>query len=122
MGLTSWKNSPDGLIYKYDVSVAKNYLVKEELEKLNDLTNLFLDVAETEAKEQKTMTMDAWIEVADDLLKYRKKSILKDAGKISHEQAIEKANNEYEKFRVKQDAEYISSMDRMLNQYLRENK
>ena len=67
MGLTSWKNSPDGLIYKYDVSIAKNYLQKEELESLNDLTNLFLDVAETEAKEQKTMTMNSWIEVADDL-------------------------------------------------------
>ena len=121
MGLTSWKNSPEGLIYKYDVSIAKNYLQKEELEKLNDLTNLFLDVAETEAKEQKTMTMNNWIEVADDLLKYRKKNILKDAGKISHKQAIEKANSEYEKFRVKQDNEYISSMDKMLNKYLKEN-
>ena len=121
MGLTSWKNSPDGLIYKYDVSIAKNYLQKEEIEKLNDLTNLFLDVAETEAKEQKTMTMNDWIEVADDLLKYRKKNILKDAGKISHKQAVEKANSEYEKFRVKQDNEYISSMDKMLNKYLKEN-
>ena len=122
MGLTSWKNSPDGLIYKYDVSVAKNYLQKEELEKLNDLTNLFLDVAETEAKEQKTMTMNKWIEVADDLLKYRKKNILKDAGKVSHKQAVEKANAEYEKYRIKQDKEYISSMDQMLNKYLKENK
>ena len=122
MGLTSWKNSPEGLIYKYDVSIAKNYLQKEELEKLNDLTNLFLDVAETEAKEQKTMTMNQWIEVADDLLKYRKKNILKDEGKISHKQAVKKANKEYEKFRVKQDKEYISSMDKMLNKYLNENK
>ena len=122
MGLTSWKNSPDGLIYKYDVSIAKNYLLKEELEKLKDLTNLFLDVAETEAKEQKTITMNGWIEVADDLLKYRKKNILKDSGKISHKQAIEKANKEYEKFRVKQDTEYISSMDKMLDKYLNENK
>ena len=122
MGLTSWKNSPDGLIYKYDVGIAKNYLQKDELEKLNDLTNLFLDVAETEAKEQKTMTMNKWIEVADDLLKYRKKNILKDAGKISHKQAIEKANEEYEKFRIKQDKEYISSMDQMINKYLKENR
>ena len=122
MGLTSWKNSPDGLIYKYDVGIAKNYLQKEELETLNDLTNLFLDVAETEAKEQKTMTMNKWIEVADDLLKYRKKNILKDAGKISHKQAIEKANEEYEKFRIQQDKEYISSMDQMINKYLKENR
>ena len=120
MGLTSWKKSPDGLIYKYDISIAKNYLLKEELEKLKDLTNLFLDVAETEAKEQKTITMNGWIQIADDLLKYRKKNILKDAGKISHKQALEKANKEYEKFRIKQDIEYISSMDKMLDKYLNE--
>jgi len=120
MGLTSWKKSPDGLIYKYDISIAKNYLLKEELEKLNDLTNLFLDVEETEEKEQKTITMNGWIQIADDLLKYRKKNILKDAGKISHKQALEKANKEYEKFRIKQDIEYISSMDRMLDKYLNE--
>ena len=107
---------------KLDVGIAKNYLKKDELEKLNDLTNLFLDVAETEAKEQKTMAMSKWIEVADDLLKYRKKNILKDAGKISHKQAIEKANKEYEKFRIQQDEEYISSMDQMLDKYLKENK
>lgn len=81
-----------------------------------------LDVAETEAKEQKTMTMNDWIEVADDLLKYRKKNILKDAGKVSNKQAVEKANKEYEKFRVKQDEEYISSMDKLLSKYLSENK
>ncbi len=57
------------------------------------------------------MTMSKWIEVADDLLKYRKKNILKNAGKISHKQATQKANEEYEKFRIKQDKEYISSMD-----------
>ena len=70
----------------------------------------------------KTITMNGWIEVADDLLKYRKKNVLKDAGKISHKQAVEKANKEYEKFRVKQDIEYISSMDKMLDKYLKENK
>lgn len=121
MGLTNWKEAPDGMIYKYDISIAKNYLNKEELEKLNDLTNLFLDVAETEAKEQKVMTMQKWIEAADDLLKYRKKRILTDAGKISHKQAVEKANNEYEKFKIKQDEQYISSMDAMYKRYLNEN-
>lgn len=67
------------------------------------------------------MTMNKWIEVADDLLKYRKKNILRDAGTVSHKQAIEKANKEYEKIRVKQDKEYISSMDKMLKKYLSEN-
>ena len=122
MGLTNWKNSPDGKIMKYDISIAKNYLEKEELDKLNDLTNLFLDVAESEAKEQRLMTMKDWIEVADDLLKYRKKKVLGDSGKISHRQAMEKAENEYEKFRIKQDKEYISSMDEMYKRYLEENK
>ena len=121
MGLISWKNSPNGKIMKYDISIAKNYLEKEELDKLNDLTNLFLDVAETEAKEQKVMFMKDWIEVADDLLKYRKKKVLNDSGKISHKQAMEKAENEYEKFRIKQDREYISSMDEMYKRYLEES-
>lgn len=106
---------------KYDISIAKNYLEKDELDRLNDLTNLFLDVAETEAKEQKLMTMNDWIEVADDLLKYRKKKVLNDSGKISHKQAMEKAENEYEKFRIKQDREYISSMDEMYKRYLEES-
>ena len=61
MGLTSWKNSPDGLIYKYDVTIAKNYLNEEELNKLNDLTNMFLVFAEDEAKERHVMTMKDWI-------------------------------------------------------------
>jgi len=122
MGLTSWKNSPDGKIIKYDINIAKNYLLKDELEKLNDLTNLFLDIAETEAKEQNVMTMRDWINVTDDLLRYRKKKVLGNAGSISHEQAINKANKEYEKYRVKQDQELISSMDELYINYFEENK
>lgn len=121
MGLTTWKEAPNGLIYKYDISIAKNYLNKKELEKLNDLTNLFLDVAESEAKEQQVMTMKNWIDETDNLLKFRKKEVLKDSGKISHKQAIEKANTEYEKYRIKQDEQYISSMDEMYKRYLEEN-
>ena len=122
MGLTNWKNSPDGMIYKYDVSIAKNYLNEAELRKLNNLTTLFLDYAEAMAEEEQVMTMKDWINETDNLLKFRKKEILKDSGKISHKQAIEKANEEYEKFRVKQDQQYISSMDEMYKKYLEENK
>ena len=121
MGLTSWKNSPDGLIYKYDVVVAKNYLTEEELNKLNDLTNMFLVFAEDEAKERHVMTMNDWINATDDLLKFRRKQVLKDSGKISHKQAVEKAENEYEKYRVIQDQRYISSMDKFYNKYLEES-
>jgi hypothetical protein len=121
MGLTNWKESPSGMIYKYDIGVAKNYLTEEELKKLNNLTTLFLDYAEQMAEEQKVMTMKDWINETDNLLKFRKKEILKDAGNISHEQAVEKANNEYEKFIEKQDKEYISSMDELYGRYLKES-
>ena len=121
MGLTSWKNSPDGLIYKYDVVIAKNYLNEEELNKLNDLTNMFLVFAEDEAKERHIMTMNDWINATDDLLQFRRKQILKDLGKISHRQAVEKAECEYEKYRVIQDQKYISSMDEFYKKYLEES-
>ncbi|MCI8794858.1 MAG: virulence RhuM family protein [Bacilli bacterium] len=119
MGLTNWKNSPDGLIYKYDVGIAKNYLNKDELKKLNNLTNLFLNYAEDMAEEEKVMTMANWIEVTDKLLVFREKKILNNSGRISHKQAKEKAESEYEKFRIKQDREYISSMDQMYERYLK---
>lgn len=122
MGLTNWKNSPDGLIYKYDVTVAKNYLNEEELNKLNDLTNMFLVFAEDEAKERHIMTMQDWIDLTDDLLKFRRKNVLKNSGNISHKQAVEKAESEYEKFRIIQDQKYISSMDEFYNKYLNECK
>lgn len=121
MGLTNWKNSPDGLIYKYDVSVAKNYLNEEEISKLNDLTNIFLVFAEDEAKERHVMTMQDWIDATDDLLKFRRKKVLDNSGNISHKQAIEKAESEYEKYRVIQDQKYVSSMDEFYNKYLEEN-
>ena len=120
MGLTNWKNSPDGLIYKYYVRVAKNYLTEEELTKLNNLTNIFLVFAEDEAKERHVMTMKDWIQATDDLLKFRRKKVLDNSGNISHEEAVKKAENEYEKFRIKQDKEYISSMDMLYNKYLKD--
>ena len=110
------------MIYKYDVSVAKNYLNEDELKKLNNLTTLFLDYAESMAEEEQVMKMQDWINETDSLLKFRKKEILKDFGRISHKQAVEKANNEYEKYRIKQDQQYISSMDEMYKKYLEENK
>lgn len=122
MGLTNWKNSPDGKIMKYDISVAKNYLSENELKKLERLTISFLDYAEDMAEEHQIMTMNDWINITDKLLKFRDKKILKDSGKISHKKAIEKADLEYEKFRIKQDREYISSMDNMYKRYLEESK
>ncbi len=100
------------------LQLLKNYLNESELKKLNNLTNLFLDYAEDMAEENNIMTMQDWINTTDKLLKFREKKILNHSGKISHKQAIEKAENEYEKFRVRQDREYISSMDEMYKQYL----
>ena len=122
MGLTNWKNSPDGLIYKYDVTIAKNYLTKEELEKLKDLTNLFLVFAEDEARERHIMTMQDWINAADDLLKFRRRKVLLSSGSITHKEAIVKAESEYEKYRRIQDEKYISSMDKFYKKYLEESK
>ena len=122
MGLTNWKNSPDGLIYKYDVVIAKNYLNEEEMNNLKDLTNMFLVFAEDEAKQRHVMTMKDWINATDDLLKFRRKEVLNNSGSISHKEAVEKAEKEYEKFRVIQDQKYISSMDEFYNRYLNENK
>ena len=114
MGLTTWKESPNGMIYKYDVGIAKNYLDEAELKKLNNLTNLFLDYAEAMAEDNQVMTMKDWINETDSLLKFRKKEILQDSGKVSHKQAIEKAENEYEKYKVIQDKKFVSDFDRLL--------
>ena len=122
MGLTNWKKSPNGLIYKYDVSVAKNYLNEEELKKLNDLTNIFLVFAEDEAKERHIMTMQDWINATDDLLKFRRKKVLSNSGNISRKDAIEKAESEYEKYRLIQDQKYVSSMDEFYEKYFEETK
>lgn len=122
MGLTSWKNSPVGKIMKYDISIAKNYLNQEEIKKLERLTVLFLNYAEEMAEEHNLMTMQMWIDVTNKLLVFRNKKILDNSGRILHSRAIEKANDEYEKFRVKQDREYISSMDKMYKKYLEEIK
>ena len=83
---------------------------------------MFLVFAEDEAKERHVMTMQDWIRAADDLLKFRKRKVLSHSGNISHKEAVEKAESEYEKYRVIQDAKYISSMDKFYQKYLEENK
>ena len=92
------------------------------MSKLNDLTNMFLVFAEDEAKDRHVMTMQDQINATDDLLKFRRKEVLQNSGNISHKQAVEKAESEYEKYRVIQDQKYISSMDEFYNKYLEENK
>jgi len=114
MGLTSWKHSPNGKILETDVVIAKNYLSKDELEQLELIVSAFLDLAEARAKRNIPMTMEDWSNRIDKYLLSDDRDILKDAGKISHEIACDKALTEFEKYRVKQDRLYQSDFDRLL--------
>ena len=114
MGLTSWKNSPNGKILKTDVSIAKNYLTKEEMESLGRIVNAYLDLAEERAKRKIPMTMQDWAERLDLFLKYDDRAILKDSGKITAEIAKDKAETEFEKYRIVQDHLFESDFDKMI--------
>ncbi len=114
MNLTSWKHSPNGKILETDVVIAKNYLKKEELEQLELIVSAFLDLAEARAKRNIPMTMEDWSDRIDKYLLADDRDILKDAGKISHEIAEEKALTEFEKYRVIQDKLYESDFDKLL--------
>ena len=116
MGLTSWKNSPNGKILETDVVVAKNYLSKDELESLERIVSAFLDLAENRAKRNIPMTMDDWATRIDKYLLADDLDILKEAGKISHEIACDKALSEFEKYRIKQDKLYKSDFDLLIEE------
>lgn len=114
MGLTSWKNAPNGKILKSDVGIAKNYLAENEIGDLNLLVSAFLDLAEFQARRNQLMKMNDWLERTNKFLDSNSLDILPNAGQISHDQAIEKAATEYELFRIKQDKNYISDLDKEL--------
>ena len=116
MGLTSWKNSPNGKILENDVVIAKNYLSKDELESLERIVSAFLDLAENRAKRNIPMTMEDWATRIDKYLLADDLDILKDAGKISHEIACDKALSEFEKYRIKQDKLYKSDFDLLIEE------
>ena len=116
MGLTTWENSPDGKILKSDVIIAKNYLNEQEIKNLNNLVNLFLDIAENNAERSITMYMEDWKDEVEKSLKVFHYEVLEGKGKISHKQAVEKAENEYEKYKVIQDKNYVSDFDRLLSE------
>ena len=112
MGLTTWKNSPKGKILKSDISVAKNYLNEQEMAELNRVVTMYLDYAENQAARQISMKMKDWVDKLDAFLQFNDYSVLKNAGTISAEIAKQLANDQYEKFRVRQDSEYESDFDR----------
>ena len=116
MGLTTWENSPDGKILKSDVIIAKNYLDEKEIKNLNNLVNLFLDIAENNAERNIPMYMNDWKKEVENALTLFHYEVLEGKGKISHKMAVEKAEDEYDKYKVIQDKNYISDFDKLLNE------
>ena len=114
MGLTTWENAPDGKILKADVTVAKNYLSKEEMNYLERIVSLYLDYAELQAERKIPMSMEDWAKRLDGFLEFNGNELLTGPGKISAEQAKLHAETEYEKYHVIQDRLYESDFDRFL--------
>lgn len=114
MGLTTWENAPDGKILKADVSIAKNYLSKEEMNYLERIVSLYLDYAELQAERKIPMSMEDWAKRLDGFLEFNGNELLTGPGKISAEQAKLHAETEYEKYRIIQDRLFESDFDRFL--------
>lgn len=112
MGLTTWKNAPDGKVLKSDVSVAKNYLNAEHASALNRLVSAYLDLAEDRARRGIVMKMVDWARFLDNFLTLNEYPVLPDKGKVSHLEARLKAEAEYDTFRQRQDVEWESDFDR----------
>ena len=119
MGLTTWKDAPDGKIYKRDVVIAKNYLNEKELSRLNRLVTMFIDYAELMAEDETLMSMQDWLDQTNQFLTNNRRIVLTGKGSVSHDEAVEKAKKEYEVFRIRQDQEYVSEFDRQTEKYLK---
>lgn len=122
MGLTTWKNAPEGKVLKSDVSIAKNYLSEKELKDLNRIVTMYLDFAELQAERQNPMKMTDWVSRLDAFLQFNEYAVLKDAGKISATIAKQLAETEYQKYRVKQDQEFQSDFDKEVKRIINKKK
>ena len=116
MGLTNWRKAPDGKIEKSDVSIAKNYLSKEELDKLERFVTMYLDYAEFQAKKNIPMTMEDWSIRLNKFLDFNEVEILQDKGRVSAEIAKSFAETEFEKYRIIQDKSFQSDFDIFLEE------
>jgi Virulence protein len=114
MGLTTWKNAPGGKIVKADVSVAKNYLSKNEMQELNEIVTMYLDYATRQARRHIPMTMADWASKLDAFLQFNDADILHDKGKVTAAIAKAFAESEFEQYRVIQDRLYQSDFDRLV--------
>ena len=115
MGLKSWNNSPEGKIIKTDVSIAKNYLTKDELESFGRIVSAYLDLAEERAKRKIPMTMEDWSKRLDLFLEFDERDILKDSGKITAKIAKEFAESQFEEYRITQDRLFESDFDKLVD-------
>lgn len=122
MGLTTWKNAPDGKILKPDVTVSKNYLTQNELSNLNDIVNMYLDYAENQAKRNRLMSMEDWVKKLDAFLQFNEYEILNNSGKVSRKVANQLANTEFEKFRIEQDRLFKSDFDKAIDKYINQSE
>ena len=117
MGLTSWSGKE---IRKTDVEIAKNYLSEQELDALNKIVTAYLDIAEVRALNHEPMYMKDWLETIDDYLKMTRREILSTAGRVSHQEALDKAHEEYKKFKAKEqdklslvEKHFLESIDKL---------
>ena len=121
MGLTSWKNSPNGKIRKADVTIAKNYLTEKELRPLNRIVTMYLDYAEDQAEQGNVMTMKDWAEKMNAFLQFNQKDILQNAGKVTAAIAKSFAESEFEKYKPIQDKFFESDFDREMKKLLKDD-
>jgi len=112
MGLTNWKHAPDGKIMKSDVSIAKNYLNMEHIKQLNQIVSAYLDLAENRAQRQIITKMEDWVRLLHSFLELSEYPILVDKGRVSALEAKLKAEQEFDKYRVIQDRNFISDFDK----------
>lgn len=122
MGLTIWQDAPNGKIKKSDVTVAKNYLSKDEMEQLNRMVSAYLDYAESMAKRHIPLTMADWENRLNNFIKMFEYGLLQDAGKVTAEIAKLHAESEFEKYRIIQDRLFKSDYDRYLEELENESK
>lgn len=116
MGLTNWKNSPNGKIIASDVTVAKNYLTKDELKSLERIVTMYLDYAEDRAERHIPMTMEDWKGKLDVFLQFNEREVLDNPGKVSHKVAESFALSEFEKYRIIQDKLFESDFDKFMTE------
>ena len=119
MGLTSFKNE---YLTIEDITIAKNYLTEQEIKTLNLIVSLYIDFAELQASSGRLMKMKDWIDKLDEFLKVSEKEILKNAGKVSHEQAIKKAEKEFDIYTKNRNDSYVSDFDREVKKILEKQK